>query len=166
MDLYLLRHAIALDRSKWRGKKDSERPLTPEGRRKMRKAARGLKHLKPKFDWILTSPYRRAYDTADIVATTLHLRKKLKVVKDLASSGDRKRLIRHLALDYRSKDALLLVGHEPDLSGLISVLIGAEKPLALDFKKGGLCRLATDSLHDGRCATLEWWLTPKLLKRL
>ena len=132
----------------------------------MRKAARGLKRLKLKLDWILTSPYKRAYDTARIVADTLKAGKKLKIAKDLASSGDPKRLLRHLALDYRTKDSLMVVGHEPYLSRLVSVLIGAEKPIALDFKKGGLCRLDADSLHYGRCATLEWWLPPKLLKTI
>jgi phosphohistidine phosphatase len=163
--LYFLRHAIALDRAKWH-QKDSDRPLTPEGLRKMRKAAKGLKHLKLKFDWILTSPYRRAYDTARVVAKTLKAEKKLKVIGELASSGDPKSLVRHLAQDYLTKDSVLLVGHEPYLSRLVSVLIGAEKPLDLDFKKGGLCRLDADSLHFDRCATLEWWLPPKLLRRL
>src|SRR5438552_545120 len=145
MTLYFLRHAIALDRAMWHAK-DSDRPLTPEGRQKIRKAAKGMKRLKLGFDWILTSPYKRAYDTAKIVAKTLKAKKKLKVVKDLASSGDPQRLMRHLAQDYLSKEKLLLVGHEPYLSRLVSVLIGAEKPLALDFKKGGLCKLAADSL--------------------
>lgn len=165
MTLYMLRHAIALDRSDWRGK-DSDRPLTPEGRRKMRKAAQGIKRLKLDVDWIITSPYRRAYDTAEIVAKTLKAKKKLRVLKDLASNGDAAGAMRHLALDYRSKDSLLLVGHDPYLSRLVSVLIGAERPLALDFKKGGLCKLSADSLTYGPCATLEWWLPPKLLRHL
>src|SRR5229473_2889447 len=99
MKLYILRHAIALDKTKWH-KKDSERPLTKEGTRKMRKAAKGLKHLKLSFDWILTSPYRRAYETADIVAKTLKSRKKLKIEKTLTSDGDPELLMRHLAENY------------------------------------------------------------------
>src|SRR5689334_14952388 len=124
MTIYFLRHAIAMERAKWH-QKDSERPLTPDGLRKMRKAVRGLKHLKLKFDWILTSPYRRAYDTARVVAKSLKSEKKLKVVNDLATSGDPKSLVRHLAQDYLTKDSVLLVGHEPYLSHLVSVLIGA-----------------------------------------
>jgi len=165
MNLYFLRHAIALDRTKWR-RKDSERPLTPEGVQKMRKAAKGLKRLKLKVDWILTSPYARALDTARIVAKTLKAEKKIKVVDHLASTGDPERLVHHLAVDYLKDDALLIVGHEPYLSKLVSRLIGADTPLDLDFKKGGLCRLDADTLHYNRCATLEWWLPPKLLKKL
>src|SRR4029077_14144980 len=104
-------------------------PLTPDGLRKMRKIARGMKRLKLSFDWILTSPYRRAYDTSQIVAETFKARKKLRVLKSLASDGDPERLMHHIALDYLSRDKLLLVGHEPYLSRLISVLIGAKEPL-------------------------------------
>ncbi len=67
MNLYILRHAIALDPSEWK-KSDSERPLSKEGIRKMKKAAKGMRRMDLHFDWILTSPFRRAYDTAQIVA--------------------------------------------------------------------------------------------------
>ena len=161
----MLRHAIALDRSEWhRG--DNDRPLTSEGVKKMHKAAKGLKHLDLDLDAILTSPYRRAYATAEIVADALKLKKKMKVADELASNGDPHKLIKRLAEEYSAKSEVMLVGHEPYLSKLVSVLIGAKAQLALDFKKGGLCKLTADSLHYGRCATLEWWLPPKLLKRL
>jgi len=61
------------------------------------------------------------------------------------------------------KRSLLLVGHEPYLSQLIAVLIGGEK-MRMDFKKGGLCCISAESLTFGRCATLEWLLTPKMLR--
>jgi phosphohistidine phosphatase len=165
MTLYFLRHAIAVDRAEWKGA-DSQRPLTKDGVRKMRKAAKGLKHLGIAFDRILTSPYRRAYDTAQIVADAFKARKKLKVIKALASDGNPEKLVRHLALDYLSEANLLLVGHEPYLSRLVSVLIGSSRPLSLEWKKGGLCRLDADSLQYGPCAKLEWWIPPKLLKHV
>jgi phosphohistidine phosphatase len=165
MTLYFLRHAIARDRSDWR-KKDSDRPLTSDGFRKMRKVAKGMKRLKLNVDWILTSPYRRAYDTAAVVAQALKAKKKLKIANELISEGEPGRLVRHLALAYGPKNSLLLVGHEPYLTRLISVLIGSPSPLALDFKKGGLCKLSVNSLRYGRCATLDWWLPPKFLRRL
>jgi phosphohistidine phosphatase len=165
MTLYFLRHAVALDRSVWK-KEDSQRPLNKEGKKKLRKETKGLKHLDLQFDSILTSPYKRAYDTAMIVAEALKAEKKVKVVEDLKSEGSPEILVRQLAKTYRPKDSVLLVGHEPYLSKLISVLIGADKSLSLDFKKGGLCRLDADALRYGRCASLKWWLPPKLLKRL
>jgi phosphohistidine phosphatase len=163
MNLYFLRHGIALDRLQWH-KRDADRPLTPEGVQKTKKVARGMRKLGLKFDWILTSPYRRAYDTAMIVADCYKASKKLRILKSLAADGDPQQLVRNLALDYRTGDSLLLVGHEPYLSRLISVLIGAKDPLAIDLKKAGLCKLAADSLTYGPCAALEWLLTPKLLK--
>src|SRR3954468_1964239 len=119
MDIFLLRHAIALDRAQW-AKKDADRPLTKAGQKKMRKEAKGLKRLKLSVDWILTSPHRRAFDTAEIVARALKVKKKLKVIPQLAADGDPKALMHHLAVDYRSGDRLMLVGHDPYLSKLVS----------------------------------------------
>ena len=56
---------------------------------------------------------------------------------------------------------MLLVGHEPYLSGLISLLVSGEATCAVVMKKGGLCKLSIESLKPGRCAALEWLLTPK-----
>ena len=166
MNLYFLRHGIALERTQWR-KADAERPLTEEGVDKMEKIARGMrKGLGLEFDWILTSPYRRAYDTAQIVARQYKASKKMRLSKSLAPDGDPKNLMRHLALDFRSWEQILLVGHEPYMTRLISTLISGTQEATLDLKKGGLCALRADSLTYGRCATLEWWLTPKQLRRL
>jgi phosphohistidine phosphatase len=165
MNLYLLRHAIAADKTEWKGP-DSDRPLTKEGIRKMKKAAKGMRRLDLKIDWILTSPYRRAYDTALIAARELHLKNKLKITRSLAVDGDPKALIRHLALNFRTWDSVMLVGHEPYLSQLISILISGTKGLALELDKGGLVKLTADSLIYGKCASLEWLLTPKILKKI
>jgi len=154
-----------MDKSKWH-KPDSERPLTSEGRRKMRKAAKGLKRLNLGIDWILTSPYRRAYDTAGIVGKALKKQKKIKTVNELAANKNPENLVRYLVQNYSSDATLLLVGHEPYLTRLISMWVGAAAPLALDFKKGGLCKLVMETVRFGRCATLEWWIPPKLLRRL
>ena len=164
MNLYFLRHAIALDRAEWK-KSDAERPLTDKGRKKMIQNAKGMKRLGLTFDWILTSPYRRAYDTAHIVAAEYKTLKNLRLSKSLTPEGDPKALVRHLALDFRAWESILLVGHEPFLSHLISVFIGGSA-LNVDFKKGGLCLLTADSLAYDRCATLEWLLPPKVLRHL
>jgi len=165
MTLYFLRHAIALDRTAWR-KADSERPLTKDGIRKMKKIAKGLRKMGVKFDWILTSPFRRAYDTAQIVTKEYKAQKHLRLSKSLATDGDPKLLVKHLALNFRTWESILLVGHEPYLSKLISVLIGGNDKTSIDLKKGGVCKLSADTLHYDSCATLEWLLSPKLLKEL
>jgi phosphohistidine phosphatase len=165
MILYVLRHAIAIDRDEWR-KADADRPLTDEGIDKMEKGARGMKALKVEFDHLLTSPLRRAYDTAVITADAFSAKKKLRVSRSLAPDGDPKALIRHLALDFRSWESVLLVGHEPYLGKLISVLLTGHPDAGFELRKGGLCKLTADSLTYGQCAHLEWWMTPKLLRKL
>ena len=164
MILYFLRHGIAAEKPEWKGS-DSDRPLTKEGIRKMKKAAKGMRGLGLDVNWILTSPYRRAYHTAQIVAKELKAVKNLRVAKTLAPDGDPKALLRRLALDFRSWETVLLVGHDPYLSRMVGVLTGSPE-LLIDFRKGGLCMLISDSLTWGACATLEWLLSPKILKRL
>ena len=91
----------------------------------------------------------------------------MKVIRELASDGDPKKLIRRLALDYRREDSvLLLVGHEPYLSRLLSVLISGTPDVALELKKGGLAALNASSLTYGRCASLRWLASPRLLRAL
>jgi phosphohistidine phosphatase len=58
-------------------------------------------------------------------------------------------------------ESVLLVGHEPFLSGLISLLATGHEGFCVVMKKGGLCKLTIEALRHGRCATLEWLLTPK-----
>jgi phosphohistidine phosphatase len=165
MNLYLLRHAIAADKPAWKGP-DSDRPLTKEGVHKMKKAARGMRRLDLKIDWILTSPYRRAYDTALIAAKEMNLKNKLKITRSLAVDGDPKALIRHLALNFRTWESVMLVGHEPYLGRLLGILTAGTHNIGLEFEKGGIAKLSADSLTFDRCASLQWLLTPKILKKI
>lgn len=165
MNLYFLRHAVAADKTEWKGS-DSDRPLTREGMRKMRKGAKGLSRLDLEIDWILTSPYRRAYDTAMIAAKELRLKKKLRVWKSLAPDGDPKILTRHLALDFRTWESVLVVGHEPYLGQLMGVLAFGSSQAAVSLDKGGLAKLSANSLAYDKCVILEWLLTPKILKSI
>jgi phosphohistidine phosphatase len=165
MNLYILRHAIALDKQKW-NKADSDRPLIEEGANKFKKIAKGLRHLDLEIDWILTSPFRRAYDTAMIAAKELKLKKKVRVIKSLAPDGDPKTLVRHLALNFRSWESVIVVGHDPYLSRLISILVSGSSELSLELDKGSFAKLSADSLTYGQCARLEWLLTPKILKNI
>ena len=166
MELYFLRHAIAVDRGTPGHEDDSRRPLTAEGRKKMRRGAKGMKALGLSFDWIFSSPFLRAKDTAKIVARILKLERRLKFSEHLAAGGDPKLLIRQLARLPGTPQRLLLVGHEPDLSQLVALLVGGQKTVSLRLRKGGLCRLDTDSLRYGQCAELAWLLTPQHLARL
>jgi len=162
MELYFLRHATAVDRGTPRYDDDSQRPLTADGRKQMGRAAKGMKALGLKFDLILSSPYVRAADTAQIVAS--HLDEEVTFTDFLIPDGNPLELIREIS--DAGVQRVLLVGHEPDLSGLISILISGGSDAAIELKKGGLCRLTTEKLIFGECATLNWLLTPKQLRAM
>jgi len=166
VDLYLLRHAEAVPRGTPGYRKDNNRPLTKDGVSTMRRAAKGMRRLKLEFDLILSSPYPRARTTAEIAADALGAGKKLKLSDHLASDGDPRKLVAELNRDCSSPGSILLVGHEPYLSELICVLIGCRSGTALTLKKGGLCKVCVDSLRFGRCARLDWLLTPRQLVRI
>jgi len=165
MDLYCLRHGLAMDRDALAFPEDAERPLTGEGKRKMRTTAQGMKAMGLAFDVILVSPCLRARQTARIVAREFHARDRLKLADCLAPEGSPKRVVECLnRLDPRPQ-AVLLVGHEPGLSELVSLLTTGNLRLGIVLKKGGLCKLSAETLKPARCAVLEWLLTPKLMAR-
>src|SRR6185436_3496825 len=83
MEIYLLRHGIAVERDAHRGP-DEERALTDEGRRKVRRGAEAMRAMKLSCDVILSSPLVRARQTAEIVAESLRLKKQLQVTEHLA----------------------------------------------------------------------------------
>ncbi len=159
MNLYILRHGKAAERN--RGGKDSERSLTAEGRRKTARSAEGMKTLGLRFGRVLSSPYLRARETAEIVAGVLDLGSRLKLTEQLKPGADLERLIGVVAGHGDSDESILLVGHEPMLSELVSLLMCGNRAAAVDFKKGALCKLVVDQLRAGKCARLEWLLTAK-----
>lgn len=159
MDLYILRHAIAGDRESFDGP-DSERPLTKEGAKKMRRIAKESKKLNLKFDVILSSPFLRAKQTAEIMAEEFHRENVLKFSSHLKVGGNPAALVHEIKTSYKKFDRILLVGHEPYLSGLISMLVSGKTDMSITMKKGGVCNLSVESLRYGRCATLEWLMAP------
>ena len=163
MNLYLLRHGIAADRGNSVQGTDAERPLLPKGRRRLRHIAKAMGVMKINFDLILTSPLVRARQTAEIVVKTLKRRKQLKFSDELTPGGNPKLLVQQLNDLQPQPKHILLVGHEPDLSKLIALLTSGNTTMAIDLKKGSLCKLETDQLRYGRCATLAWLLAPKQL---
>ena len=164
MEIYILRHAIAAAYHQTRYPDDRRRPLTREGREKLRAIARAMRKMDMDIDLILSSPYLRASQTAALAATILRAEKLLKYSEHLSPSGDPKALVRELTKLPVSPKRIVLVGHEPYLGKLISTLVtGSSTGLSLILKKGGLCKMSATRLKYGRCATLEWLLTPKQL---
>ena len=166
MNIFILRHGIAVDQGTKGFQNDSERPLTGKGKRQLRKSAGAMKRMKLRFDLILSSPYERAKRTAEIVAEELKLKKRLKLSDALKSDSSPETMIRQIAGLTPMPKNLLLVGHEPCLSHLISRLVSGNGNMAMDFKKGGLCKLEVENLRNGTGAQLAWLLTPKLMKEM
>lgn len=165
MKLYIIRHAIAVEPGTPGFDEDSQRPLTPKGSRKMRKIARGLKELEALPDVVLSSPYRRAAETAAILADILKLQDQVFFSEHLTPLGFADQLIAEINEKYRVEN-LALVGHEPSLSSLASLLVSGDAEFALELKKGGVCCLDVTDLRPARCATLLWLMTPTQLAAL
>jgi phosphohistidine phosphatase len=161
MNLYLLRHGIAMELGSPGFGKDADRPLAPEGERKLRRITEAMEALDLSFDLILSSPYLRARQTAEIVAEARKAHKRLEYPDSLIPGGSTKKLVEFLDRLQPTPESVLLVGHEPFLSGLISLLATGHEGFCVVMKKGGLCKLTIEALRHGRCATLEWLLTPK-----
>ena len=161
MNLYLLRHGIAVEQSALWIARDADRPLTPEGERKICQVAEAMKALGLSFDLILSSPYVRARQTAKIVAEAFNTSRKLEFSDTLTPGGSPKKLIEYLNRLQPPPEDVLLSSHEPFLSELISLLVSGGEDFSIVMKKGSLCKLIIGSLKHGRCSSLEWLLTSK-----
>jgi phosphohistidine phosphatase len=162
MNLYMIRHAIAVDEGTPEYEEDSQRPLTEKGKKKMRQIAKGLRALGADFDLILSSPYIRAQETAEILADVFKIKADVAFSDNLIPMGDPDLLIAEMNEKYNA-NSVALVGHEPFLSALIGLLVSENASMDMTLKKGGVCRLSADDLHHTHKATLEWLLTPGIL---
>jgi phosphohistidine phosphatase len=160
MKLLILRHAIAVA-SGTPDVDDRDRRLTPRGRRRFRKAARGLARILPRPDALFTSPLPRARETAEIAAEAWG---DVTPVEDARlASGHVEDLLPELAA--HGEDALVaVVGHEPDVSHLLGRLVGGAGE-GLVFKKGGAALVAIEAAEHAS-GRLIWFLPPRLLRRL
>jgi phosphohistidine phosphatase len=163
-ELYLLRHGLAGQYGDPQYKDDSLRPLTLEGRQKMRKASKGMKNLGLKFDLILSSPYLRALQTAQIVAETYKIKTKEIVLTDkLLPPASAHQLVQEITKRFPKKQYILTVGHEPHLTQIISELLKSDQHLNIDFKKGGLVSLSLPQPLKSFAAKFNWLLTSNQL---
>lgn len=155
MNIYFLRHGLAGDRSEWQGD-DTKRPLTDEGKEKIKRTAITLAALGLGLDGILTSPLVRAKQTAEIVARKLNC---LLVEDKRLAPGFNDDQLEKILLDHPNANTVMLVGHEPDFSETISALIGGGNIVC---KKGGLALVELPNAHSKR-GELVWLVPPKVL---
>lgn len=157
MHLYIVRHGPAGNSAEWTGR-DFDRPLTARGRQVMLGVAERLAELSVSVDAIVTSPFVRARETAEIIARALQLTDRLEEDARLGSGFGIADLMSLLA-DYSGVSALMIVGHEPDLGQAICDLSGAER---MKLKKGAV---ALVDMRDPRTARgqLQWLAPPNIL---
>ena len=163
--LYILRHGIAFPRDGNEVLSDESRKLTPEGKSKLVKTAKGLQRLGVEFDWIVTSPLVRALETAQAISETMKSEAPLDVCTALRPGASIEKLLAFLRKKKERKN-ILLVGHEPDLSLLAAQWIGAGMDANLTLKKGGCCLIESERLPDHGPGRLIWWLPPRVLRAL
>ena len=157
MDVFFLRHGEPIESSAWEGD-EAARPLTDEGIELMRQEAKALAGLSLGITLILSSPLKRAVQTAAITAEALGLSKAVRTDKRLAPGFDIAELQTILS-DNAKAGTLLLVGHEPDFSLTVSACIGGGD---LEFKKGGLARVQIALTPEPR-GWLQWLFPPQVL---
>ncbi|MDE3168677.1 MAG: phosphohistidine phosphatase SixA [Acidobacteriota bacterium] len=162
MILYVVRHGIAVDRTDPKCPSDPERPLTARGVQKTRSAALGFRELGAKPDAILTSPYLRAAQTAEIFAEAAGFPlDKIRASEHLKPGGNPVEAAREVAR-LRAKEVACF-GHAPQLDQMIAYLAGAQAPFT-ELKKAGAACLEQAGAQ-GRWE-LRWMLAPKMLRDL
>jgi len=158
MDLFILRHGKAGESSEEQD--DSTRTLTTAGRKEIKDIGRWMRKEKFRFDVIATSPLTRSNETAGIIARILDLKDPLVVWDELAPGGDIDTVCYHAA-QFGNDASILIVGHEPTLSTLVSRIISRGGTTSVMFSKGGLAKIRNYSFDREPSGDLQWLLSPK-----
>lgn len=165
MQLYLIRHAIAVERDEADVQSDASRALTPEGVKKMRRNAKALRKLDAPIDAVWTSPLVRAVQTAEILAAEFSIASRLRTVEALRPDGSFETITAELRLSADSP-GIALVGHEPFLGEFASYLLTGSRAAEIEFKKGGVACFEIADFGDPFRARLRWLLTPRQMSEL
>jgi phosphohistidine phosphatase len=163
MELYIVRHGIAVDREDPNCPADPERFLTDEGIEKTQQVAKGVAEVATIPDLLLTSPYLRAVQTAEIFAAHLEYPKQNIRKSDLLLPGEEPlQLFRELA---RNKDlsTVFVFGHAPHLDDVIATALGSKHHIS-SLKKAGVALVELKRLVPPS-GELVWLATPKLLRK-
>jgi phosphohistidine phosphatase len=160
MEIYLMQHGEAHSEDQ-----DPERSLTPEGEGQVHFSGKALKKLGVSVDLIVSSPKKRARQTAEIVATELGYPKEgievTETLEPLAPSGD---AIAYVGR-FEDRGRVLLAGHLPSLGKIVSELVSGGGVVSVHFEMGGVCRIDVEALPT-QSGDLRWVLTPAHLRLL
>lgn len=158
MEIYLLRHGIAEDRAA--SGRDADRRLTEEGRAKLQSVLERAHSAGVRPSLILSSPLRRAIETAEIAARELDYEGKIVRAAALAPDSSPHQMWDEIR-KHRDETAVLVTGHEPLFSSTVAWMLGSTRAM-VHFRKGALVRLDVESLGPAPAAVLEWMMIPKL----
>jgi len=163
MQLYIVRHGIAIDREDPKSPPEAERYLTEEGIAKTKQVARSVAAQGITADLLVSSPYLRAMQTAEIFASALeHAKQEISKSEALLPGSEPGAFFRELA-KQKEAASVFCFGHAPHLDELVAAAVGVKHPVT-ELKKAGvaLVELKRVSPPSGR---LVWLATPKLLRK-
>ena len=163
MRLHLIRHGIAMDRDDPLCPAEAERPLTTEGLKKTTEVARGMKKIGIKPEVVLTSPYLRAVQTAEIAGAALKLDDK-KVIRTEALLPGAKPAELFEELAKLKASEVLCCGHAPNLDEVIAYAVGCRAAIT-ELKKAGVASLEIESFAPPK-AKLASLYTPRMLRKV
>ena len=163
MDLYVVRHAVAEEPTP--GGADADRELTSDGIRKLRRAIRGMRALDLRFGRVLSSPWRRAVQSAELLGVLVD--EPRPILTSLLTTSPRAELLAQIAeITAGSQRGTVVIGHEPWLGELVAWLAFGDARFgeALDLKKTGLVWLSGTAVPGGMM--IRAMLPPKLLRAM
>jgi phosphohistidine phosphatase len=158
MELFLLRHGIAEDGAP--GLPDAERELTADGRKKLDSVLKVAAGAGVAPEVILSSPYKRALQTAEMAAQRFGFKGDILPSDALVPDSHPEAVWAELR-EYRVAGQVLLAGHEPLFSATTAYLLNTPE-LRFEFKKGAIVRVSLLSFGARPHGVLHWILTPKL----
>jgi phosphohistidine phosphatase len=163
MDLYIVRHGIAIDREDPKSPPEPERFLTEEGIEKTKQVAKAIAALGLHADLMVSSPYVRAMQTAAIFAKALdYPEQKIRQTESLLPGADPNLILRELARE-KNASSIFCFGHAPHVDRLLAAAVGSQRQIAT-MKKAGVAYIELKRVSPPN-GQLVWLATPKLFRK-
>jgi len=165
VELLIVRHAIAEDREVFAatGLDDALRPLTADGIRKMKRTARGLHEVVASIDVLVSSPFTRANETAEILRREYDL-DRVETARELEPETSLDEV--GTWLGRLDQSVVAIVGHEPQLGRLVTYLVSGSEQPGVELKKGGACLIEFEGKPTAGRGRLTWAIPPGILRDL
>ncbi|MEO8398304.1 MAG: phosphohistidine phosphatase SixA [Ignavibacteriaceae bacterium] len=160
MNIYLIRHGDAENSSS--EIKDSERKLTAKGKEKMGKAVAGWKNIITHFDYVISSPFLRALQTAKIIAKAYEIDEHKLIIDKRLKSGSTTEDVIEISNAFEAED-IAFVGHQPEFAEHVSKLV-SDSGAYFEFKKGAIAKIVFfNKVKEGK-GSLEFLIPPNIFK--